>query len=127
MKKPIPEPGIPRHVVEAAIENSLCFGVYHNGNLVAFARVISDFATFAYLTDVFVVREYRGRGIGKTLMRAIMKYPNLQGLRRFVLVTSDAHGLYEQYGFRFSIEYPDKYMERVAPIADLYGTDSQDD
>ncbi|MDI9258778.1 GNAT family N-acetyltransferase [Alicyclobacillus sendaiensis] len=114
--------GIPRSLVEQAIENSLCFGVYQRETLIAFARVVSDFATFAYLTDVFVLPEYRGHGVGKALIRSIMKHPHLQSLRRFVLVTSDAHGLYEQFGFR-PIQDPGKYMEMITPVARLYEID----
>jgi GNAT superfamily N-acetyltransferase len=89
-----------RSVVERAIRNSICFGVYADGRQVAFARVVSDCAVFAYLMDVFVVPEYRGRGISKALMRAILEHPDLQNLRVFLLATRDAHGLYAQFGFR---------------------------
>ena len=89
-----------RSVVERSIEHSLCFGVYHAGRQVAFARVVSDRAVFAYLMDVFVVPEFRGRGISKALMRAVLDHPDLQNLRLFLLRTRDAHGLYEQFGFR---------------------------
>jgi GNAT superfamily N-acetyltransferase len=90
---------MPRQVLEKAIRHSLCFGVFTHGQQVAFARVITDLATFAYLSDVFVVPEHRGRGVSKLLMRAILEHPELQGLRRFVLATKDAHGLYAQFGF----------------------------
>jgi N-acetylglutamate synthase-like GNAT family acetyltransferase len=100
---------IPREVVERSIQNSLCFGVYRAGRQVAFARVISDFATFAYLADVFVVPEQRGKGISKLLVRTIISHPNLQGLRRFLLATEDAQGLYAQFGFE-RITHPERYM-----------------
>ena len=91
--------GIPREVVDRSIENSLCFGVYRDGKQVGFARVISDSATYAYIGDVFVLESYRGRGLGKWLMECIMQHPELQGLRRWGLVTQDARGLYSPFGF----------------------------
>ncbi|HEY8538087.1 MAG TPA: GNAT family N-acetyltransferase [Steroidobacteraceae bacterium] len=103
-------PGIPRDIVERAIANSLCFGAYHTGAQVGFARVVSDCATFAYLCDVFVVPEWRGRGIAKRLMECIKSHPDLQGLRRWMLATRDAHGLYAQFGFT-AISAPDRFME----------------
>ncbi len=99
-----------------AIENSICFGAYHGERQVGFARVVSDKATFAYLGDVFIVSEYQGRGIGKMLMSAIIEHPELQGLRRWVLATRDAHGLYEQYGFS-GLRFPERWMERAAKDA----------
>src|SRR5579875_2745006 len=84
--------GIPRDLLERSIRHSLCFGVYKGRDMVGFARVISDYATFAYLGDVFVLPEHRGRGLSKELMKAISSHPDLQGLRRFYLVTRDAHG-----------------------------------
>jgi GNAT superfamily N-acetyltransferase len=101
--------GIPRDVVERAIENSLCFGAFDDGKQVAFARVITDYATFAYLADVFVLPSHRGRGIGKQIMDAVMAHPKLQGLRRWHLVTRDAHSLYAQYGFA-ALESPERHM-----------------
>jgi len=92
--------GIPREVVERSIRNSLCFGLFAGTAQIGFARVITDRATFAYLSDVYVLEEYRGRGLSKWLMSVVMSHPELQGLRRFMLATRDAHGLYEQYGFR---------------------------
>src|SRR5436190_3253671 len=80
-----------------AIEHSICFGLYHNDKQIGFARVVSDQATFAYLGDVFVLHEYRGRGLSKWLMETIIAHSDLQGLRRWVLATYDAHGLYAQY------------------------------
>ncbi|CAN5399244.1 GNAT family N-acetyltransferase [soil metagenome] len=105
---------IPRDVVEKAIENSLCFGVYHQAKQVGFARVISDFASFAYLADVFVVEEHRGRGLSKWLVAVIMGHPELQGLRRWLLITRDAHGLYSQFGFQ-NIGNPERVMEIARP------------
>ena len=92
--------GIPRETVARSIENSLCFGVYDNANQIGFARVISDFATYAYIADVFILEPYRDRGLGKELMASIMTHPRLQGLRRWSLGTRDAQGLYEQFGFQ---------------------------
>jgi N-acetylglutamate synthase-like GNAT family acetyltransferase len=92
--------GIPRETVMRSIENSLCFGVYDNARQIGFARVISDFATYAYVADVFILEPYRERGLGKELMASIMAHPDLQGLRRWSLGTRDAHGLYAQFGFK---------------------------
>ena len=99
-----------------AIENSMCFGVFDGERQVAFARVVSDKATFAYVGDVFVVEEYRGRGIGKMLMQEIVEHPELQGLRRWILATRDAHGLYEQFEFA-PLRHPERWMEKTAPNA----------
>ncbi|MFT4255858.1 MAG: GNAT family N-acetyltransferase [Pseudoxanthomonas sp.] len=110
--------GIPKETVERAIAGSLCFGGYLEGaGQIAFARVISDFATFGYLADVFVLPQHRGRGYSKQLVAAIMAHPQLQGLRRFMLATFDAHGLYAQYGFAAPTR-PDRLMEISRP--DLY-------
>lgn len=106
--------GIPRAVVDRAIDNSLCFGGYLEGRQIAFARVISDYATFANLVDVFVLPEYRGRGYARQLMEAVIAHPSLQGLRRFTLATSDAHGLYEEFGFT-APQRPQSLMERYFP------------
>jgi len=103
--------GISREVVARSIENSLCFGIYTGTRQVGFARVISDFATYAYIADVFVLDSFRGRGLGKWLMECIMQHPQLQGLRRWSLATSDAHGLYAQSGFT-APRRPEIYMER---------------
>ena len=92
--------GIPRETVVRSIENSLCFGVYDNARQIGFARVISDFATYAYVADVFILEPYRERGLGKELMASIMAHPDLQGLRRWSLGTRDAQGLYAQFGFK---------------------------
>jgi GNAT superfamily N-acetyltransferase len=106
--------GIPRPVVERAIDNSLCFGGYLDGRQIAFARVISDYATFANLVDVFVLPEYRGRGFAHQMMETVLAHPSLQGLRRFMLATGDAHGLYEQFGFT-APQRPNSLMERYFP------------
>ena len=103
---------IPRDVVERSIENSLCFAAHDGGELVGFARAITDYAVFAYIADVFVLESHRGRGISKMIMKAIMEHPKLQVLRRWSLVTSDAHGLYRQFGFQ-DVAKPEKYMEIV--------------
>jgi GNAT superfamily N-acetyltransferase len=102
--------GIPKKVVARSIENSLCFGLYASGRQVGFARVISDYATYAYLGDVFVLEDQRGRGLGKWLMQCIMRHPQLQGLRRWSLVTRDAHTLYSQFGFG-PLKSPARHME----------------
>lgn len=104
--------GIPREVVERAIAHSLCFGAFDRGAQIGFARVITDYATFAYVADVFVLPSHRGRGISKAIMAAIRAHPELQRLRRWLLVTRDAHGLYEQFGFR-SLAAPERHMERL--------------
>lgn len=103
--------GIPRETVARSIRHSLCFGVYDDDRQVAFARVMSDYATFAYLADVFVLPSHRGRGIGKLMMACITGHPALQGLRIWVLYTRDAHGLYRQFGFKES-HCPERLMER---------------
>ncbi len=114
--------GISREVVVRSIENSLCFGVYGDGKQIGFARVISDYATFAYIGDVFVLDSNRGHGLGKWLMECIMAHPRLQGLRRWSLVTADAHGLYTQSGFT-PLKTPEKNMERHDPA--VYTTDTK--
>lgn len=112
--------GIPREIVARSIEHSLCFGVYDgSGSQVGFARVISDFATYAYVADVFVLESHRGRGLGKALMGSIMEHPALQRLRRWSLSTLDAHKLYAQVGFR-APKWPERYMEILRP--NLYET-----
>jgi GNAT superfamily N-acetyltransferase len=105
-----------REQTETAIANSICFGLYHEGRQIGFARVVSDQATFAYLGDVYVIEEYRGRGLSKWLMETIVAHPELQGLRRWVLATRDAHGLYEQYGFA-ELHFPERWMEKAAQNA----------
>ena len=103
--------GIPRDVVARSIAHSLCFGLYHDGRQVGFARVITDRATFAYLGDVFVLEDHRGQGLARWLMEVIHAHPELQGFRRWVLLTRDAHALYRQAGWT-SLTAPDRYMER---------------
>jgi GNAT superfamily N-acetyltransferase len=110
-------PGIPRAVVERAVENSLCFGVYHGIDQVGFARVVTDKATFALLADVFILADHRGKGLSKALMRAVMQHDDLQNLRRLLLLTSDAHGLYSQFGFE-ALGNPARFMEVLR--ADIY-------
>ena len=100
---------MPRNVLEKSIRHALCFGIFADGKQVAFARVITDYATFAYLSDLFVIPGHRGRGVSKLLMRSILDYPELQGLRRFVLATKDAHGLYAQFGFK-PLSNPEDFM-----------------
>lgn len=109
-------PGIPRSLVERAIANSLCFGALLGGEQVGFARVITDRATFAYLADVYVVEPHRGKGLARRLLDAIVAHPDLQGLRRTMLVTRDAHGLYERYGFAVA-KSPERIMEIARPNA----------
>ena len=110
-------PGIPRSIVERAVSNSLCFGLYRGTEQVGFARVVSDKATFAYLADVFVLEAHRGKGLSKWLMESIKSHEDLQGLRRFLLGTKDAHGLYKQFGFS-GLTYPTRMMEIFRP--DMY-------
>jgi GNAT superfamily N-acetyltransferase len=106
--------GMPREVLERAVENSLIFGIYDGSRQVGFARVITDLATYAYLSDVFVIEGYRGRGLSKWLMECVLAHPELQGLRRFALLTRDAQGLYERYGFG-PPRGASTYMERWTP------------
>jgi GNAT superfamily N-acetyltransferase len=106
-----------RSVVERSIRNSLCFGVYVAERQVAFARVVSDRAVFAYLMDVFVVPGFRGRGIGKALMRSVLEHPDLENLRVFLLATRDAHTLYAQFGFR-PLAHPERWMAIQDPDSD---------
>lgn len=106
--------GISMPVVQKSLQHSLCFGGYLGAKQIAFARVISDYATFANLVDVFVLPEHRRMGHSKTLMSAVVAHPDLQGLRRFTLATADAHGLYEQFGFKPLLK-PQTFMERYFP------------
>lgn len=109
--------GIPVEVVKRSIENAICFGIYEGPQQVAFARVITDRATFAYVGDVFVLTSHRGRGLSKWLMEEIRAHPELQGLRRWHLLTRDAHKLYEQSGFQ-PLSKPELHMEITVP--DIY-------
>jgi GNAT superfamily N-acetyltransferase len=103
-------PGIPQEVIRRAIAGAICFGIYHGRAQVGFARVITDRATYAYLSDVYVLEEHRGRGLAKWMMETIVSHPALQGLRRFSLSTRDAHALYAQFGFG-PVANPDRQME----------------
>jgi N-acetylglutamate synthase-like GNAT family acetyltransferase len=105
---------IPKPLVERMIRNSLCWGVYHRAAQVGFARVITDQATFAYLADVFILPEHRGKGLSKALVATILAHPDLQGLRRWMLVTADAQSLYEQFGFK-AVPQPERHMEIHRP------------
>lgn len=112
--------GISREVVERSVEHSLCFGAFDGEQQIGFARVITDYATFAYVADVFVVTSHRGRGVSKAIMAAIREHPELQRLRRWHLVTRDAQRLYEQFGFR-ALAAPERHMEMIktySPAAD---------
>ncbi len=106
--------GIPIEVVKKSIDGAHCFGIFHNENQIGFARVITDHATFAYLADVFVLSGHRGKGLSKWLIKTIVDNPELQGLRRWILATRDAHALYEQFGFT-SLAKPDRFMELHNP------------
>ena len=106
--------GIPVEIVRRSIDNSLVFGVYTDDEQVGFARVVTDYATFAYLADVFVLEVHRGRGLGKWMMQVITSHPRLQGFRRWMLATRDAHELYRKYGFA-ELERPEIFMEIVTP------------
>jgi GNAT superfamily N-acetyltransferase len=107
--------GRPRAYTERALANSLVFGVYDGDRHIGLARVVTDYAIFAYLCDVFIHEEYRARGLGKWLIQTILEHPDLRGVRRWLLVTTDAHGLYEQYGFT-SIPDPDRWMHHFKPF-----------
>jgi GNAT superfamily N-acetyltransferase len=106
--------GMPVEKLSAAIENSLCFGVYHDKAQAGFARIITDKATFAYLCDVFILPQFRGAGLSKWLMQTIKAHPELQGLRRWSLATADAQGLYSQFEFT-QITHPERWMEIFTP------------
>jgi len=109
--------GIPISIVEKALKNSLCFGLFHNSRQIGFARAITDRAAIAYMADVFVLPAFRGRGLGKWLVSCVLAHPELQGLRRWILVTLDAHGVYEQNGFA-ALRKPESFMEIHDP--DIY-------
>ena len=108
--------GIPAATVEKSLANSLCFALLDTEEQIGFARVITDYATIAYLADVFVLPQYRGRGLSKWLMECVLSHPELQGLRRWILATLDAHGLYARYGFT-PLKRPEIFMERHNPNA----------
>ena len=108
-------PGIPNAIVEKAIAGSLCFGLFtEQGNQVGFARAITDGATFAYLADVYVLEEHRGKGLGKWMVETILAHPSLQGLRRILLATRDAHELYAPFGFK-PLATPESFMSIHRP------------
>lgn len=109
--------GIPRSTVERSLQHSLCFGIYRADQQTGFARVITDYTTFAYLADVFIVPAYRGRGLSKWLVKTILGHPELQGLRRWMLATTDAHGLYKQFGF-VPLPHPERFLQLHYP--DVY-------
>ena len=109
--------GIPRELVERSIEHSLCFGAFDGAAQVGFARVVTDYATFGYVSDVFVVASHRGRGVSKAIMTAIRAHPGLQPLRRWHLLTRDAQSLYERFGFH-ALELPERHMELT--VANAY-------
>ncbi|SFJ56237.1 N-acetylglutamate synthase, GNAT family [Bosea sp. OK403] len=109
--------GVPRSTVEKAVENSICFGVYTDTAQIGLARVVTDKATFALLADVFILKEHRGKGLSKWLMQCVIEHDHLQGLRRLLLLTSDAHGLYGQFGFG-PLGAPARFMEVLR--ADIY-------
>ena len=110
-------PGIPLALVQRAIDHSLCFGLFHRDEQVGFGRVVTDRASFAYLADVYVLEAHRGRGLSKWLIEVVRAHPDLQGLRRFLLATRDAHELYRQFGFK-ELAYPSRLMEVLDP--DVY-------
>ncbi len=98
-------------VVKKSIDNSLPFGVYWRTQQIGFARVITDYAIYAYLSDVFIVESFRGKGLGKWLVQTVVSHPQLQGLRKWSLATADAHRLYRQFGFA-EVRYPSRHMEK---------------
>lgn len=106
--------GLSIEKLRRSVENSMCFGIYHENNLCGFARVITDKATFAYICDVFVLQAHRGCGLSKWLMQNIKEHEDLSGLRRWMLATADAHELYKQYGFN-AISMPERWMEIFTP------------
>ena len=114
--------GITIDTLKRSIENSMCFGVYNESGQVGFARIISDRATFAYLADVFILPAHRGKGLSKMMMEFIVQHPDLQGLRRWMLATADAHWLYAKYGFT-PLAKPERWMEKHNP--DVYAANKQ--
>lgn len=108
--------GRSREVIEKSIANSLCFGVYDGEEQVGFARVVTDYATFAWICDVFIIESHRGQGLSKWLVETIVQHPDLSGLRRLLLATRDAHELYRRYGDFRPLEHPERWMERPNPI-----------
>lgn len=118
--------GRPIEVVQKSVDNSFPFGIYRGDEMVGFARVVTDYATFAWIADVFVLDEHRGKGLSKWLMEVILNHPELQGFRRWVLATKDAQGLYAQYGF-IPLKRPERWLERADPnmkeITDYWSND----
>jgi GNAT superfamily N-acetyltransferase len=112
--------GIPFETVKRSIDHSLSFGLYRDEQQVGFARLVTDYATFAYLADVFILEPFRGQGLSKWLLKVVMAHPELQGFRRWILGTKDAHGLYQQYGFT-GLKWPERFMEKLVP--DIYTRD----
>ena len=120
--------GVPLSIVQKAFDNSLCFAALFGGEQVGFARVVTDKATFAYLADVYVLQAHRGHGLAKRMVEAVQKHPDLQGLRRFMLATRDAHDLYSKFGFtplsapsRFmELHHPDVYAEGAAGVSSFH-------
>lgn len=106
--------GRSHQVIKKSIQNSLCFGVYLNKKQIGFARVVTDYATFAYIADVFILEDHRGKGFSKKLMEIIIGYPELQNIRRWMLATKDAHNLYSKFGFQL-LKNPERFMEIVNP------------
>lgn len=104
--------GRSRERLDRALANSLVFGLYDGGRQIGLARIVSDYAIFAYLCDVFIHEDYRGKGLGKWLMQTVHSHPDLQGLRRWTLATRDAHGLYAQYGWK-PLASPERWMEKL--------------
>jgi GNAT superfamily N-acetyltransferase len=110
-------PGIPMETVQRSIQNSLPFGLYHKDKMAGFGRVITDYATFGYIGDIFVLDEHRGQGLSKWMVELMLAHPDLQGFRRWILLTRDAQGLYKRFGFVMPLN-PERYMERWTP--DVY-------
>ena len=108
--------GRPMTVVRKTIENSLCFGVYEGEKQVGFARIVTDYATFGWMCDVFILPSHRRRGLGKWLVECVVAHPDIKGLRRILLSSRDAHALYEKYGGFHSMHYPDTWMEKFTEI-----------
>jgi GNAT superfamily N-acetyltransferase len=116
--------GISKELVARSIERSLCFSLFHGKAQVGLARVVSDFATYAYLCDVYVLEAHQRKGLGKWMVGAVMSHPDLQGLRRFQLMTRDAHGLYTRFGFKVST-HPERLMEIFRP--GMYSAEQSED
>ena len=109
--------GRSKNVIRKSIDNSLCFGLYHKDKQIGFARVITDYAVFAYLADVFIHEDFRGKGAGKTLLEEIFKNPDLKNVKKWMLATKDAQKFYEKFGF-IQLKNPQKYMEYTSPVND---------